>query len=88
MAAIAGGVVGGVAGLALLSGLGWWFMRRRRRARQDGTSSRADGEHKGPPKNGLQSSRWIAEADAGPDSVLVESDAQPVKPKVLHELQA
>ncbi|KLO91722.1 uncharacterized protein LW93_4619 [Fusarium fujikuroi] len=88
VAAIAGGVVGGVAGLALLSGLGWWFMRRRRRARQDGTSSRADEEHKGPPENGLQSSRSIAEADAGPDSVLVESDAQPVKLKVLHELQA
>lgn len=88
VAAIAGGVVGGVAGLTVLLGLGWWFICRKRRARQDTNSSRADEEDKGPPKYGLQSSRSTAEADAGPDSVLVESDAQPLKLIVLHELQA
>ena len=28
--AIAGGVVGGVVGLALVAGLAWWFLRRRK----------------------------------------------------------
>lgn len=63
-------------------------MCRKGRARQDRNLSRADEEDRGPPKYGLQSSRSMAEADAGLDSVLVESDARPVKPKVLHELQA
>ncbi|EXK76551.1 hypothetical protein FOQG_18712 [Fusarium oxysporum f. sp. raphani 54005] len=30
----------------------------------------------------------LAEANAGPDSVLVESDAYPTKPRTFHELAA
>jgi ABC-type nickel/cobalt efflux system permease component RcnA len=88
VAAIAGGVVGGVAGLALVFGLGWWFIRRKRRTRQERHSTGADEEDESPSKHGQEPSRSMVEADAGPDSVLVESDAHPVKPRVIHELQA
>lgn len=39
MGAIAGGVVGGVIGLAIIGAAVWFFLRRRRRQRVDGTSA-------------------------------------------------
>ncbi|KAF4966328.1 hypothetical protein FSARC_5956 [Fusarium sarcochroum] len=86
--AIAGGVVGGIAAGVILLGMGWWFLRRKRRAGRD-MGLHAKGEGTGSlvkASPGIESS--IVEADAGPASVLVESDARPIQPRVLHELPA
>jgi LPXTG-motif cell wall-anchored protein len=85
VAAIAGGTVGGVVGVAILLGLGWWFRRRRRAARK--TVEKPAGDEKSP-KTDQVIDPSLTEADAGPDSVLVESDAGPTQVRSFHELAA
>lgn len=85
VAAIAGGTVGGVVGVAILLGLGWWFWKKKRAARNKADESAvveksSQGSHIAHPS--------VAEADAGPESVLVESDARTTQPNRLHELAA
>ncbi|KAJ3532967.1 hypothetical protein NM208_g8199 [Fusarium decemcellulare] len=86
--AIAGGVVGGVAAVVMLLGLGWWFLRRKRQMAGTVDAHDKDEGNETPPKTspGIESS--ILEADAGPETVLVESDARQIQPTVLHELPA
>ncbi|KAF4974213.1 hypothetical protein FZEAL_8851 [Fusarium zealandicum] len=87
--AIAGGVVGGVAGLSIVLGAVWWFLRRRRRASSIPVSTLEAKGTGGKPSDDLPSlQRGTYEADAGPGSVLVESDARPIAPRVVHELHA
>lgn len=85
VAAIAGGTVGGVVGVAILAGLGWWFWRRERAARDKAEKTAVD---EASSKGSQVPRPSVAEADAGPDSVLVESDARPTQPKKFHELAA
>ncbi|EXM14365.1 hypothetical protein FOTG_17239 [Fusarium oxysporum f. sp. vasinfectum 25433] len=85
VAAIAGGTVGGVVGVAILSGFGWWFCRRRRAARKTLGKNAAD--KKSLKRNQMMHSS-LAEANARLDSVLVESDVRLTKPRTFHELAA
>lgn len=83
VAAIAGGTVGGVVGVAILAGLGWWFWKRKSAARDTAKKSVVEKNSSGGNQVTYPS---MAEADGGPDSVLVESDARPTEPKKVHEL--
>ncbi|KAH7150800.1 hypothetical protein DER46DRAFT_578809 [Fusarium sp. MPI-SDFR-AT-0072] len=85
VAVIAGGTVGGVVGVAIVLGFGWWFRRRRRPARKTLEKSAADEKYL---KQNQMTHPSLAEANAGPDSVLVESDARPTKPRTFHDLAA
>jgi hypothetical protein len=86
--AIAGAVVGGVTAIVILSGVGFWFVRQKRQRGNDRDMIMMDQENEPVPKSSLASGALIVEADAGPEHVLVESDAQPIQPRVLHELPA
>jgi LPXTG-motif cell wall-anchored protein len=89
MGAVAGGVVGGVAGLALVLGAGYFFMRRRRsKARMNitdnggrehhedmyGNESPPDYDHKDPVNNEVASSNEIYEVSAQRRSEICEMD--------------
>ena len=56
--------------------------------RKDISSNVMDGGNKDLPKASPRTDPSILEADAGPEHVLVESDAQPIQPRVLYELPA
>jgi hypothetical protein len=83
VAAIAGGTVGGVVGLAILAGLGWWWWKSKKAARVTAENSCAD-DKSSPGSQIVQPS--VAEVNAGPDSVLVESDARDTQPRRIYEL--
>ncbi|KAF5989513.1 hypothetical protein FBULB1_892 [Fusarium bulbicola] len=85
---IAGAVVGAVIAIIILTGLGFWFIRRKRQGRSDHNTIMTDQGNEHPPKYSPTSGEAIMEVDAGPETVLVESDAQPIQPRVLHELPA
>ncbi|PTD01184.1 hypothetical protein FCULG_00012704 [Fusarium culmorum] len=84
VAAIAGGTVGSVVGVAILVGLGWWFWKKRSTRDQAGNSAVDENSSKG----GQVAHPSVVEVDAGPDSVLVESDARTTQPSRMHELAA
>jgi hypothetical protein len=83
VAAIAGGTVGGAVGIAILVGLGWWLWKRKKAVRVTAEKSSAD--NKSSPGSQIAHPSG-AEVDAGPDSVLVESDARDTQPRRIHEL--
>ncbi|UZP36772.1 hypothetical protein NXS19_004588 [Fusarium pseudograminearum] len=84
MAAIAGGTVGSVVGVAILVGLGWWFWKKRSTRDQAGNGAVDENSSKGSQV----AHPSVVEVDAGPDSVLVESDARTTQPNRIHELAA
>ncbi|KAF4460297.1 hypothetical protein FALBO_12925 [Fusarium albosuccineum] len=90
--AIAGGVVGGIVAIALVLGLIWWLLRRKKK--QTETSTPLKGAYDGEdttsktPDGSISAQQPLVEADAGPEAVLVESDARPVQPSRVHELPA
>ncbi|KAF5005574.1 hypothetical protein FDECE_7981 [Fusarium decemcellulare] len=90
--AIAGGVVGGIGAIALVLGLIWWLLRRKKKQAETSTPLKGayDGEDTtSKTSDGSLSARQpLVEADAGPEAVLVESDARPVQPRRVHELPA
>ncbi|KAL6918695.1 hypothetical protein FSST1_002721 [Fusarium sambucinum] len=85
VAAIAGGTVGGVVGAAILAGLGWRFWKRKKSARD--TAEKNVANKKSSPGSQTAHPSEV-EVDAGPDSVLVESDARTTQPSKVHELPA
>ncbi|EKJ77511.1 hypothetical protein FPSE_02384 [Fusarium pseudograminearum CS3096] len=84
VAAIAGGTVGSVVGVAILVGLGWWFWKKRSTRDQAGNGAVDENSSKGSQV----AHPSVVEIDAGPDSVLVESDARTTQPNRIHELAA
>ncbi|KAK6706770.1 hypothetical protein SNK04_007789 [Fusarium graminearum] len=87
IAAIAGGVVGGVVVIIGLLGLCWWWFRRRR-ASVNGKANINNNECEKRDKSTTTFNPALAEVDAGPGSVLVESNARVLQRKTVHELPA
>ncbi|CEI38455.1 unnamed protein product [Fusarium venenatum] len=86
--AIAGGVAGGVIGLIGLVGLCFVVVMHRRGKKRLGNQALGGKYDHSTDKSSTVIDPSLAEADAGPGSVLVESDSKAIRPKTVHELPA
>lgn len=86
MGAIAAGTMGGVVAVAIVLGLAWRSFRSKRRASREKIDKPVRGEK--APKVSQIIRPSLAEVDAGPNSVLVESDVRPIQLRAIHELPA
>ncbi|KZN87181.1 hypothetical protein EN45_057390 [Penicillium chrysogenum] len=75
-AAIAGGTVGGVAGVAILIALVWFLLRRRNKQRQE------NGVQDMPPPPTNQTQQHFPQSNSGHQATLSELDAQKQQPVV------
>lgn len=74
--AIAGGVVGGVCGLALIIGIIWYTLHRRRKSKREGLLGQY--EYAGDPKVAAENAEPPGLSELHGQGRVFETDAQPV----------